>query len=87
VCWALCLLRFIGGMGVAAEGFLDVPREPDYFRLQDTYGWLITSSLNVGAVLDVLIAVSLCFYIRRLYTPYNLPKYAEQFVVYAVHDC
>ncbi|KAJ7889854.1 hypothetical protein B0H14DRAFT_2691086 [Mycena olivaceomarginata] len=77
VCWTLCLLRFIGGMGVAAEGFLDVPREPDYFRLQDTYGWLITSSLNVGAVLDVLIAVSLCFYIRRLYTPYNLPKSEE----------
>jgi hypothetical protein len=77
ICWALCLVRFVGGMGVAAEGFLDIPREPDYFHLQDTYGWLITSALNVGAVLDVLIAVSLCFYIRQLYTPYNLPRSEE----------
>ncbi|KAJ7211743.1 hypothetical protein GGX14DRAFT_90420 [Mycena pura] len=77
VCWTLCVLRFIGGMGLAAEGLLDVPREPDYFRLQSQYGWLITSALDVGAVLDVLITVSLCFYIRQLYTSYNLPKSEE----------
>jgi len=77
VCWALCFLRFLGGMALSAEAFLDIPREPDYFRLQDTYGWLITSALFVGAVLDVIIAVSLCFYIRQLYTPYNLPRSEE----------
>ncbi|KAJ6521712.1 hypothetical protein B0H10DRAFT_402084 [Mycena sp. CBHHK59/15] len=74
VCWVLCVARFIGGMAVAAEGFLDIPREPDYFQLQDHYGWLIIASLNVGAVLDVLISASLCFYIRRMHTPYNLPR-------------
>ncbi|KAJ7249778.1 hypothetical protein B0H12DRAFT_1234602 [Mycena haematopus] len=77
VCWSLGFLRFLGGMALAAEGFLDIPREPDYFRLQDTYGWLITSALAVGAILDVLITVSLCFYIRQLYTPYNLPRSEE----------
>ncbi|KAJ6596145.1 hypothetical protein DFH09DRAFT_1305052 [Mycena vulgaris] len=77
VCWGLCLLRFIGGMAVAVEGFLNIPREPDYFQLQDTYGWLITSSLNVGVVLDLLITASLCYYIRQLYTPYNLPRSEE----------
>jgi len=77
VCWTLCALRFVGGMALAAEGFLDIPREPDYFVLQDHYGWLITSALNVGAVLDLLITVSLCFYIRQLYTPYNLPRSEE----------
>ncbi|KAK7053601.1 hypothetical protein R3P38DRAFT_1462266 [Favolaschia claudopus] len=74
LCWVLGFLRFVGGMAVAAEGFIDIPLEPDYFHLQDTYGWLITASLNVGAALDVLIAVSLCFYIRQMYTPYNLPR-------------
>lgn len=77
VCWILCFLRFIGGMAMATEAFLDIPREPDYFRLQDTYGWLIISTLTVGAVLDVLITMALCFYIRQLYTPYNLPKSEE----------
>jgi len=77
VCWVLCFLRFVGGIAMATEGFLDIPKEPDYFHLQDTYGWLITSALNVGVVLDLLITVSLCFYIRQLYTPYNLPKSEE----------
>jgi len=77
VCWGLCLLRFIGGMGMSVEGFLDVAREPDYFKLQDTYGWLITSALNVGAVLDLLITVSMCFYIKRMYTSYNFPRSDE----------
>ncbi|KAJ7469777.1 hypothetical protein B0H11DRAFT_1194019 [Mycena galericulata] len=77
VCWGLAFLRFVGGMALAAEGFLDVPREPDYFVLQEHYTWLITSALGVGTVLDFLIAVLLCVYIRKLYTPYNLPKSEE----------
>jgi len=77
VYWGLCLLRFISGMALAAEAFLDIPREPDYFQLQDNYGWLITAALNVGVVVDLIICVSLCFYIRQLYTPYNLPKSEE----------
>ncbi|KAJ7277439.1 hypothetical protein C8J57DRAFT_185400 [Mycena rebaudengoi] len=77
VCWILCVLRFVGGMGVAAEGILDVPIQPNYFHLQDQYGWVITSALTVGAVLDILITVSMCVYIRRLYTPYTLPKGEE----------
>ncbi|KAF7337393.1 hypothetical protein MSAN_02265500 [Mycena sanguinolenta] len=77
VCWGLGFLRLLGGMAMAVIAFLDVPLEPDYFHLQDTYGWVITSALNVGAVLDVLVAVSLSVYIRKLYTPYNLPKSEE----------
>ncbi|KAF8209998.1 hypothetical protein K438DRAFT_1929758 [Mycena galopus ATCC 62051] len=77
ICWGLCVVRFVGGMAMASESFLDIPREPDYFVLQETYGWLISSALFVGAILDVLIAVSLCFYIQKLYTPYNLPRGEE----------
>ncbi|KAJ7067691.1 hypothetical protein B0H15DRAFT_958216 [Mycena belliarum] len=77
ICWMLCLLRLIGGIAVAVESFLDVPIQPNYFHLQDTYGWVITSALSVGAVSDLLIAAALCFYIRQFYTPYNLPKSEE----------
>jgi len=77
ICWALCFLRLVGGMAMAVEAFADIPLEPDYFHFQDTYGWVITSALNVGVVLDLLITISLCFYIRQLYTPYNLPRSEE----------
>ncbi|KAJ7289135.1 hypothetical protein C8J57DRAFT_1493591 [Mycena rebaudengoi] len=75
VCWILCVLRFVGGMGMAAVGILDVPTPP--FHIQDHYGWAITSALTVGVVLDLLITVSMCVYIKRLYTPYTLPKGEE----------
>ncbi|KAJ7617856.1 hypothetical protein FB45DRAFT_215511 [Roridomyces roridus] len=73
-CWGLGLLRFIGGMAMSAEALLDVPREPDYFVLQDTYGWLITCALNIGAVLDVVICVAMCKYLKRMYSAYNFPR-------------
>jgi hypothetical protein len=63
-------------MGMAAVAILDVPIQPNYFHIQDHYGWAITSVLTVGVVLDLLITVSMCVYIKRLYTPYTLPKYA-----------
>ncbi|KAF7337378.1 hypothetical protein MSAN_02263900 [Mycena sanguinolenta] len=77
ICWGLCLLRFVGGVAMAVEAFLNVPLELDYFHLQDAYGWLITSTLTFNAVLDVLMAVSLGFYIRQLYTSYDLPRSEE----------
>ncbi|KAJ6482288.1 hypothetical protein C8R47DRAFT_1133562 [Mycena vitilis] len=80
ICWALCLLRLAGGMAMATEAFIDIPLEPDYFHFQDIYGWVITSALNVGVVLDVLITLSLCVYIRQLYTPYTSYRRSEQLI-------
>ncbi|KAJ7617853.1 hypothetical protein FB45DRAFT_215491 [Roridomyces roridus] len=73
-CWALCLLRFIGGIAMSAVAILDVSLEPDYFHLQNTYGWLITSALNVGAITDVVICVAMCKYLKRMYSAYNFPR-------------
>ena len=73
-------------MAFAAEAFLDIPREPDYFQLQDNYGWIITVALNVGVVQDLIICVSLCFYIRQLYTPYNLPKCVQAVCAFTFTD-
>nr|GAT60573.1 predicted protein [Mycena chlorophos] len=75
-CWVLCLVRFATGMSVAVVSFLDVPLEPDFFHLQDTYGWIISLALNVGVVLDIIMTGFLCVYTRRTYTPYigDIPR-------------
>ncbi|KAF8879711.1 hypothetical protein BD779DRAFT_1627947 [Infundibulicybe gibba] len=77
VCWIFCFLRSLGGIALAVESFLDVPREPNYFVLQDTFGWLITAALSVGAAVDVLIAVSLCYYLQQLMTPVTMRRTAR----------
>lgn len=77
ICSVLLVARLAGGLAMAIESFRDIPLEPDYFHYQDTYGAVITSALNIGVVLDVLITLSLCFYFRQMYTPYNLPRSEE----------
>ncbi|KAF9457207.1 hypothetical protein BDZ94DRAFT_1314412 [Collybia nuda] len=79
VCWVLGLLRLGGGLALAAESYRDVPREPNTTVLTVTYAWLITLSLIVGALVDVLIAGSLCFYLKRIVTP-QPSKSASQLV-------
>ncbi|GLB33149.1 hypothetical protein LshimejAT787_0100340 [Lyophyllum shimeji] len=49
-----------------AESYLDVPRQTDAFVLTDNYDWSITLAISVGAFVDVLVAGSLCYYIKRL---------------------
>jgi len=66
ICWTLSLLRLGGGLALAAESYMNVPKQSNAFVLTDSYGWLITLALSVGAFVDVLIALSLCYYIKRL---------------------
>ncbi|KAJ7062683.1 hypothetical protein C8F01DRAFT_1368422 [Mycena amicta] len=75
-CWFLCVLRFLSGMSLAVVAFMDVPLEPDFFHLQNTYGWIIAIALNVGVVLDLVITVVMCVHIRKMYTPYigDMPR-------------
>ncbi|KAJ7140586.1 hypothetical protein C8R43DRAFT_590112 [Mycena crocata] len=63
--FALCLLRFIGGVGLSVGSFLNLPHEPDYFSLQDRLPWLVTVTFGVGAAVDVAIAVALCVHVYR----------------------
>ncbi|KAF9457208.1 hypothetical protein BDZ94DRAFT_257238 [Collybia nuda] len=72
ICWTLSLLRLGGGLALAAEGYFDVSRVPNTVLLTTTYAWLITMSLIVGAFVDVLIAASLCYYLKRMVTPESL---------------
>ncbi|KAF7298601.1 hypothetical protein MIND_00807100 [Mycena indigotica] len=87
ICAVLAVVRLGGGCVTAAESFVDVPRQPDGARYQFEFGWLITAAINVGVVLDVLITVALCYYIRRLYGAYSLPggrRIIDKLVVWTI---
>jgi hypothetical protein len=63
-CSFLAILSFVGGVIVSAEGLILNSLALFYPK----FGWLITSSLTVGAFVDVVIAVSMCFYLKQ-HTP------------------
>jgi len=74
VCWALSLLRLGGGLALAAESFLDVPKQTREMHFTSRFGWLITLAVGVGAFVDVLIAAFLCYYLKRLSSPFQLKR-------------
>ncbi|KAJ6596146.1 hypothetical protein DFH09DRAFT_127888 [Mycena vulgaris] len=61
----LCLLRFVGGVALSVESFLNLPHEPDYFSPQIRLGWLLTATFSIGASVDLFVAASLCVYVHR----------------------
>ncbi|KAF7332926.1 hypothetical protein MVEN_02398500 [Mycena venus] len=63
--FTLCLFRFGGGIALSVESFMNLPHEPDYFSLQNRFGWLLTTILSLSAAVDVFIAASLCVYVHR----------------------
>jgi len=71
LCFIFSLLRFAGGIGLSVESILDVPRTPNG-DFVFTFSWLITSALAVGATADVLIAISMLYYLRKLDSGSNL---------------
>jgi hypothetical protein len=61
----LCTLRFVGGVVLSVLNFMNLPHEPDYFAMQDRFGWVITSTFSIGAAVDVCVAVTLCLYLAQ----------------------
>ncbi len=50
--------RFVLGIYLAVESFIDVPRIPNKVELVLKSGWLITLAFGMGALIYVAIAVS-----------------------------
>ncbi|KDR71099.1 hypothetical protein GALMADRAFT_804733 [Galerina marginata CBS 339.88] len=71
-CFSLALCRFLGGVYLCVRSFLDVPRNPNGVMFVQKFSWLITSALACGGGADVLIAISMLYYLRRLASPLNL---------------
>ncbi|KAF8233024.1 hypothetical protein L208DRAFT_1435884 [Tricholoma matsutake] len=77
VCWTLSLLRLVGGLVLAAGSFLDVPRQTKALTYTNKYGWLITLAVSIGAFVDVLVAASMCYYLKRLSSPVPSKRTSE----------
>ncbi|KAH9483306.1 hypothetical protein JR316_0005412 [Psilocybe cubensis] len=70
-CLGLSLLRFIGGIVLTVESFMDVPKNENGLMFVFTFSWLITASLACGGAADVLIAGLMLFHLRKLSSPMN----------------
>jgi len=71
-CLSLATLRFMGGVSLCVQSFLDVPKDHNGIMFVVKFSWLVTSSLACGAAADVLIAISMLYYLRKLASPMNL---------------
>jgi len=76
-CFGLAILRFIGGIAMAAESLIDVRRTPNWVVFISRFNWLVTSALALGGATDVLIAASMLFYLRKLASPSNMKSTTE----------
>ncbi|KAG6872891.1 hypothetical protein C0995_005596 [Termitomyces sp. Mi166 len=69
LCWFLSLLRLGAGLALAIESYFNVPHAQNAILVTRSFGWLITLVATIGAAVDVLIAASLCYYIKHLAPP------------------
>jgi len=64
LCSFLAILCVVGGVVVSVEGL----KLNSLTLFYPKFGWLITTTLTVEAFVDVVIAVSMCFYLKQ-HTP------------------
>jgi hypothetical protein len=57
--------RFVGVFIISIHAFMDVPMTPNGLFVH-TYEVLITSAMALGAGVDLLIAASLLYYLRKM---------------------
>ncbi|KDR71101.1 hypothetical protein GALMADRAFT_805231 [Galerina marginata CBS 339.88] len=76
-CCALALLRFISGIAISVENFLDVPKVPNGIEQIERFSWVITAGLACGSAADILIAIFMTYYLRKLASPANLDSTTE----------
>uniref|UniRef100_A0A0W0EZT6 DUF6534 domain-containing protein n=1 Tax=Moniliophthora roreri TaxID=221103 RepID=A0A0W0EZT6_MONRR len=62
--WGLTMANMAFGLWVGYEAWLDVPA-PNAYNLQLQWGWLISVRLGLQALIDMLIAGCMCFYLKK----------------------
>lgn len=61
LCCILSLIRWTGNIFMVVEGFLATSLN----TLEDTWGWLFSAMLSLGACVDVVITATLCYYLKK----------------------
>ncbi|KAF5314418.1 hypothetical protein D9619_011998 [Psilocybe cf. subviscida] len=72
----LTVARFGGLMATSVLSFLDVPKTPNGLVPHDDRA-LITADLVIGAVTDLLIAITLSYDLRQMFTKFTTARTAE----------
>ncbi|KAF4615953.1 hypothetical protein D9613_011258 [Agrocybe pediades] len=73
LCFVLALVRFIGGVAMSVENYKDVPNKPNNgVATVARFSWMITAALACGSGADILIAISMIYYLRKMASPANL---------------
>ncbi|KAG7093799.1 hypothetical protein E1B28_007442 [Marasmius oreades] len=62
--YSLVLFHVSGTLWITYESWLGVT-DPNPFKVQTDFGWLISATLGVGALVDVYAAGSMCWYLIR----------------------
>lgn len=63
-CWVLSFLRCVATIVTSIKAFM----APSIVEYEQKQQWILTFILAVGAVVDVVIAASLCYYLRKYRT-------------------
>lgn len=74
-CFTLAILRFLFGIAVSAESVIDVHRTPNWVVFVTQFNWLITAMLSVGGAADILIAISMLVYLRKMSSSTNMQSW------------
>jgi hypothetical protein len=82
LCWFLSTLRLLATLAAGIEALFT--KSIVQFEVQ--FKWLLTFILVIGAVVDIIVAVSLCYYLRQ-HRDHSFPstvKLINQTMVYTV---
>ncbi|KAH7918075.1 hypothetical protein BV22DRAFT_1041994 [Leucogyrophana mollusca] len=82
LCWTLSALRLLGSIVGAGYALKTTSLQ----EFGDTFSWLITVLLVMGAVNDTIIAGSLCYYLRRerAFALGRTAKLLDQLIAYTI---
>ncbi|KAF9232526.1 hypothetical protein BU15DRAFT_81152 [Melanogaster broomeanus] len=81
-CWSMSTLRFAGSVYITA-GALRAQNSSEFLRDSD---WLLASILIGGACLDIIIAASMCYYLKRekVFALTRMAKTLDKLMVYSI---
>lgn len=80
---SLAFVRFVAALVSTAE----MIRLRSFSQFVDRIGWVFTLGLSLGAAMDVVIAISLCLYLRRSRTGFSsMDRIIDSITLYTIEN-
>jgi hypothetical protein len=88
-CWVLSFSRFVGSVIASVQAF----ESPSIMQFAISWKWLLTTVLVMSALVDVIIAIALCYFLLQhrdntfdQYVPALHCRLASHDVIYIQND-